>query len=138
MSAPDFLDTSVLVYAYDGTDRQKQGRAQELVRRALDGEMVVSTQVFAEFASTMLHKVSPPVKPQEIGAMLDALGPIRTVQPDLDMVSRAVMVRAKYGMHFYDGMIIAAAERAGCERIWSEDLSVGHLYFGIRVESPFA
>jgi predicted nucleic acid-binding protein len=70
--------------------------------------------------------------------MLDALGPIRTVQPDLDMVSRAVMVRAKYGMHFYDGMIIAAAERAGCERIWSEDLSVGHLYFGIRVESPFA
>jgi predicted nucleic acid-binding protein len=63
MNAPDFLDTNVLVYAYDTTDRRKQRRAQELVQRALDGEMVVSTQVLAEFAATLLHKASAPAKP---------------------------------------------------------------------------
>jgi predicted nucleic acid-binding protein len=138
MNAPDFLDTNVLVYAYDTTDRRKQRRAQELVQRALDGEMVVSTQVLAEFAATLLHKASPPAKPADVAALLDALGPIREIQPDLYMVSRAVAVRAKYGLHFYDCMIIAAAERAGCERIWLEDFSGGHTYFGVKVESPFA
>ena len=37
----------------------------------------------------------------------------------------------------YDGMIIAAAERAGCKRIWWENLNPGQTYFGIRVENPF-
>ena len=33
-------------------------------------------------------------------------------------------------------MIVAAAERGGCGRIWSEDLSAGQKYFGIAVENP--
>jgi predicted nucleic acid-binding protein len=48
-----------------------------------------------------------------------------------------VDVRAKYGVHFYDGMIVAAAERGGCGRIWSVDLNTGQKYFGIAVENPF-
>ena len=35
-------------------------------------------------------------------------------------------------------MTMAAAERAGCKKIWSEDLNAGQTYFGIRVENPFA
>jgi predicted nucleic acid-binding protein len=49
-----------------------------------------------------------------------------------------VEARQNYGVHFYDGMIIAAAERGGCIRIWSEDMSSGQKYFGIPVENPFA
>lgn len=71
-------------------------------------------------------------------AILDALAPIRVVAPDAEMVQRAVAAHARYGVHFYDGMIVTAAERAGCKRIWSEDLNVGQTYFGIRVENPFA
>jgi predicted nucleic acid-binding protein len=48
-----------------------------------------------------------------------------------------VDAHAQYGVHFYDGMIVAAAERGGCERIWSEDLNAGQKYFGIAVENPF-
>lgn len=69
--------------------------------------------------------------------MLDALGPIRLIVPDGDIVRRAVEARAEYGVHLYDGMIVAAAERGGCGRIWSEDLNAGRQYFGIAVENPF-
>jgi predicted nucleic acid-binding protein len=41
-------------------------------------------------------------------------------------------------VHFYDGMILAAAEQAGCKTLWSEDMNAGQLYFGIKVENPFA
>ena len=137
MSALEFLDTNVLVYSYDIADRGKQEIAQNLVRRAVAGDVVTSAQVLGEFAATLLHKVVPRVDPAELTVIMDALGPIPIVATDADMVRRAVEVQGRYGLHFYDSMIIAAAERAGCERIWSEDLNSGQKYFGISVQNPF-
>jgi predicted nucleic acid-binding protein len=138
MLAPEFLDTNVLVYAYDPGDSFKQRIARDLVRRALAGDILTSTQALAEFAATLLHKMAPAARPGDVTAVLDALGPLRIIAPDGDLVRRAVEVRAEYGVHFYDGMIVAAAERGGCGRIWSEDLNAGQKYFGIAVENPFA
>ncbi len=137
MPAPEFLDTNVLVYAYDPSDLHKQRVAQDLVRRALAGQIMVSTQVLAEFATTLLHKMTPAARPEDVMAVLDTLGPLRVVVTDGDIVRRAVEVRAQYGLHFYDGMIVAAAERGGCGRIWSEDFNAGQEYFRIAVENPF-
>lgn len=137
MSGPDFLDTNVLVYAYDVTDPGKQRIAQDLVRKAVAGAIFISTQVLAEFAATLLHKLNPAPSSQDVIALLDSLGPIRLIAPDHDTIRRAVEARAAYGLHFYDGMIIAAAERAGCERIWSEDLKPGQKYFGVVAANPF-
>ncbi len=137
MSAPDFLDTNVLVYAYDAGDLRKQRIAQRIVRQALGGDIVASSQVLAEFAATLLHKLSPAASPADATALLDVLAPIKLVPTDGDTVRRAIEVRARYGIHFYDGMIVAAAECGGCARIWSEDLNPGQRYFGILVQNPF-
>jgi predicted nucleic acid-binding protein len=138
MSALEFLDTNILVYAYDRSEPRKQQIAQGLVRRAVAGEITASSQVLGEFAATLLHKLSPPANPEDLMALLDTLGPIKLVPIDGDVVLRAVQASAQYGVHFYDGMILAAAERGGCQKIWSEDLNAGRKYFGCVVENPFA
>lgn len=138
MTAAEFLDSNILLYAYDPKDERKQRIARELLKKAVRGECAVSVQVLAEVAATLLHKVSPATPPETVAEILDLLGPIPTFSPDADTVRRAVQARAQYGVHFYDGMILAAAERAGCERIWSEDLNAGQTYFGMKVENPFA
>jgi len=137
MPDPDFLDTSILVYAYDPSDRKKQQIARDLVRKAIEGESTISTQVLAEFAATILHKMRPAARSEDVAAVLDALAAIHIVHPDAEMVRRAVEAHSEYGVHFYDGMIVAAAERAHCSRIWSEDLNSGQAYFGATVENPF-
>jgi len=138
MSAVEFLDTNVLVYAYDPGDARKQKIAQGLVRRAVAGEIVASGQVLGEFAATLLHKLKPPANPADLTVLLDALGPINLVPLDGDVILRAVKAREQFGLHFYDGMIVASAERGGCTKIWSEDFNPGQEYFGVRVENPFA
>jgi hypothetical protein len=69
-----------LFYAYDASDRAKQRIAQSLVRRAIAAEMVTSTQALAEFAATLLQKLSPAARPAarpaDVAAILDMLGPI--------------------------------------------------------------
>jgi predicted nucleic acid-binding protein len=69
--------------------------------------------------------------------VLDVLSPIKLVLPDHGIVRRAVEARKAYDLHFYDGMIVAAAERGECARILSEDLNAGQKYFGIEVRNPF-
>jgi predicted nucleic acid-binding protein len=64
MPASDFLDTNVLVYAYDASQPEKQRVAQDLVRKAVAGEIVTSVQVLAEFAATLLHRFLPPWMPK--------------------------------------------------------------------------
>ena len=137
MSAPEFLDTNILVYAYDSSSPEKQQIAQDLIRRALAGSIIISTQVLAEFSATLLHKASPTATPHDVADVLGTLAPIKLIVPDADIVRQAVEARAKYGVHFYDGMIIAAAERGGCTRIWPEDFNSGQEYFGILVNNPF-
>jgi predicted nucleic acid-binding protein len=137
MRAAEFLDTNILVYAYDVSDPRKQSIAQDLMRRALAGEFLISVQVLSEFASTLLHKISPPATTEQLVAILDALAPIKTISPNPETVLRAVAFRHTCGLHFYDAMIIAAAEQAGSKRIWSEDLNPGQEYLGIKVENPF-
>jgi predicted nucleic acid-binding protein len=137
MSVPEFLDTNILVYAYDPTNTRKQRIARDLMRRAIGEGFVVSSQVIAEFISTMLHQMSPPALAEEILNALDVLEEIPAVRPDAAMMRRAIEVQSRYRINFWDAMIVAAAERSGCARIWSEDLNGGQEYFGIKVENPF-
>lgn len=137
MSAPDFLDSNILVYAHDDANPRKREIAQNLLKRAVLGEMLISTQTLAEFAATLLHKFANQFSADEVTEILDALAPIKFIAPDAGMVRRAVEANESFGVHFYDGMILAAAERAGCQKIWSEDLNAGQKYFGVVVENPF-
>ena len=137
MNGVDFLDTNILVYAYQYTDSRKQRIAHDLVRRAIAERWVISSQVLAEFATTLLHKFSQPPTLEELNKILDRLEPIKLVLPDIELVRRAIQARTSYQLHFYDSLIVAAAERAGCARIWSEDFNSGQEYFGVRMANPF-
>ena len=138
MSGPSFLDTNILVYAYDPSEPRRQKIAQDLVKGAFNGQSLISAQILAEFAATLLHKVAVRRTADEVTVILDILAPIKCIAPDSDIVRRAVEAHGAYGLPFYDGMIIAAAERAGAERIWSEDLDAGQKYFGVEIANPFA
>lgn len=137
MNAASFLDTNIIVYAFDKKDDRRKSIAQRLIQEGPSGEMVTSAQVLAEFASVMLHKVTPAATLTYVLTAIDALSSMRVLQPDASLVRRAIEARRDYGVHFYDGMIIAAAERMGCARILSEDLNHGQVYFGVTVENPF-
>jgi hypothetical protein len=60
----------ILVYAYDPPDPEKQRIARNLLRAALTGASVLSTQVLAEFASTLLHKMKPSAPPEQVAAAI--------------------------------------------------------------------
>jgi predicted nucleic acid-binding protein len=39
-------------------------------------------------------------------------------------------------LSFWDALIVAAAESAHCETLWTEDLNHGQVIRGVRIENP--
>jgi predicted nucleic acid-binding protein len=67
MSDKFFVDTNLLVYAYDRSAGAKHGAALELVRNISDsGAPVISTQVLQELAVCLRRKVARPLDSKEI------------------------------------------------------------------------
>ena len=131
-----FLDTNVLVYAADDTDVAKHCRAYELVVRAIKGDaFMVSAQVLNEFAFVMYKKFKR--TDDEIAAYLRFFGPIRTVSLEPQFSRRAIEIKVRYGLQYYDSLLLATAEANGCEEFCSEDLNDGQTYCGIKAVNPF-
>lgn len=131
MSA-DFADTNVVLYLLD--DGPKAERAAAI----LAGRPRISVQVLNEAMVNCRRKAG--LSWDETGAFLAgirALCPVEDVTLQTHDVGRALAEH--YGWSVYDAMIVAAALRAGCTRLWSEDLQDGQLVEDrLRIANPFA
>ena len=138
MSDKVFFDSNILIYAYDTRDPNKQSQAQALLLKATQSQTaVLSAQVLGEFFVVVTRKIPQPMSSSEAAEVIAELGAWEVMPLDFSLVQRAIVTQQKYGTSYWDSLIISAAERAGCVRIYSEDLNNGELYHGIEVQNPF-
>ena len=138
MSDRVFLDTNILVYAYDQHDPRKQNKAQELLTDGIEREtLVLSVQVLGEFFNVVTRHIPQPVTSDEAREIITTMSILPVQEIDLAMVNRAIDTHKMYQIAYWDALIISAAERAGCKSILSEDFSNGQAYHEILVRNPF-
>lgn len=127
-----FLDTNVLVYAF--TSDRRAPIAHALLERGC----VISVQGLNEFANVARRKLA--MSWAEVGDALSAIRTLcRAVRPlDLETHRDALRLAERYGYAIFDALIIAAALRAGCDVLFSEDLQDGMLIDRrLRIVDPF-
>ncbi|WP_395750407.1 PIN domain-containing protein [Prosthecobacter sp.] len=138
MSASRFIDTNVVVYAYDSSDVVKQAKAQQTLTDAVArGDGAISTQVFGEFFHTVVirKKLMDGSDAQKIISTLEAGLEVHSITPPL--VREAVMVHQRHQLSYWDSLIIATARHSGCAEVVSEDMNPGQDYGGVVVLNPF-
>ena len=137
MSAEYFLDTNVLVYAFDQTQPEKRARARDLLDPERD--WAISWQVIQEFSSVALHRFAEPVNPKFLENFLElVLWPKCRVMPSQNLYAAAISLHGKTQYRFYDSLIVAAAMESGAPTLWTEDLQGGREFGGLRIENPFS
>jgi len=132
-AAETFFDTNVLLYLLS-EDTTKADRAEELVANG----GVISVQVLDEFAAVASRKLG-----MSWSEIRDVLTPIRTIceiEPlTIETHDRGIEIAERYGLSFYDAMILASALSAGCKILYSEDLQDGQVIDRqLRIRNPFA
>jgi predicted nucleic acid-binding protein len=131
-----FLDTNVVVYAFDGAEPEKQATAIAI----LEGKerLVVSTQVLLETWWVLTRRLAEPLGEDAASTVIDTLTQLPVVNTDAELVQRAIRTSRITGVAIWDAMIVEAARSAGCDRVLSEDLQDGRDYGGVVVKNPFS
>jgi len=134
-----FVDTNVLVYAFDRTDSNKKQTAQKLITHLGDKDLLrLSTQVLQELFVTLTRKVKQRCSSQEAIEILDHLAVWPLVQIDYSAIKAAASVSDEARISFWDALVVVAAARSGASILYTEDLNDGQELLGVKVRNPFA
>lgn len=137
MPAADvLLDSNVLLYALSNApeERVKRDRAANLIATESFG---TSYQVVMETWVVATRKMERPVKAEKVAAFLEKILVFPCAQGTPGLYRQAVRLAHRYGVHPYDAAVLAAAHELGAHTVYSEDLSHGQDYDGVKVINPF-
>jgi predicted nucleic acid-binding protein len=126
-----FFDTNVLLYILS-TESGKADRAEAL----LAGGGALSVQVLNEFASVAARKLN--METAEIREILATVRAVCTVVPmTVEIHDLALDLVEQHRFSIYDALIVAAAQRAGCDVLYTEDLHHGQMIGRLSIRNPF-
>lgn len=129
--ADSFFDTNVLLYLLS-KDATKADRSEALL--ASGG--VVSVQVLNEFASVASRKLAMTIA--EIREILSTIRAACAVMPlDIETHDLGLDIAERHRFSIYDALIVAAAVRAGCAILYTEDLQQGQIIEKLQIQNPF-
>lgn len=138
MSGSAFLDTNVVVYAFDDDEPGKQERARAVIAGGGDyPTLVVSTQVLAEFFVAVTRKLDRPLAPEVARQAVSDLAVLPVVGADKESVLAGIDLADRHQLSLWDALIVQAAATAGCETLLTEDLADGAELAGVRIRNPF-
>jgi predicted nucleic acid-binding protein len=138
MNAKTFVDTNILIYAHDVEAQTKHQIAQGILRELWNRRAgALSTQVLQEFYVNVTRKIASPLSKPSARAVVDSYV-VWCVDTTPLEISAAFRIEDECRIGFWDALIIAAARKAGADRILSEDLNAGQVIAGVRVENPFS
>ena len=131
-----FFDSNVLIYIAINQDSAKKETALRLVASAIASRNgYISLQVLRELANCMFKKSKDPI--ERIKETLSGFDALDCLVESRELLARGIEIKARHGIQFYDALIVAAAEAAGCDTLYSEDMGDGRTYGGVRVVNPF-
>jgi len=126
------------MYAHDKAAGAKHERAKALVEELWrDRTGVVSTQVLQELAVNLRRKTSKPLDTKATREVVADYLTWQVVVNGGESVLEALDVEERYHVSFWDALVLQAAQASGAAILYSEDLSDGQTYGGVRVMNPF-
>lgn len=139
MSAAVLVDANVLVYADDVSDAAKNRRANDWLQALWAGRLGrVSTQVLNEYYVTVTRKLARGLTQGDARAKVRRYQLWQPWSVDHSTVETAWGIEARFGVHYWDALVIAAAQQSGCAYLLSEDLQHRQQIGAVTIINPFS
>ena len=138
MSGRTFVDTNVLVYAFDDDEPEKQAVARGVLAREDGPALIVSAQVLSELFVAVTRVRDRRLDPAAAEQVVGELARLPVVALDAPLVRAAIATSQRHQISYWDALIVEAAATAGCDALLTEDLATGSTIRGVHIENPFA
>jgi predicted nucleic acid-binding protein len=137
MTVRRFVDTNILLYAFDRDAPAKQAVALRLWQTWLQepGETALSVQVLQELHANLTRKGRSQA---EANAIVRDFYGLPVVENTLELFDAALAAQERWQLSLWDPMILAAAQASGADELITEDFNSGQDYDGVVARNPFA
>jgi len=136
--AKTFLDTNIVIYAYDASAGLKHEIARQIMTDLwTSGNGILSTQVLQEFYVNVTRKIPKPLDLDLAGQIVADLLKWDVVVNGGDSILDAIDIQKRHNFSFWDAMIISSAVTGGAVTLLSEDLTDGQIIGGVTIRNPF-
>lgn len=133
-----FVDTNILVYAYDKSAGEKHKVAKQIVEKLWkERNGALSTQVLQEFFVVVTKKVKNPLSFESASQIISDLKLWKVATIEVKDILEAIKLSQRYKISLWNALILCSAINLGCSVIWSEDLNSGQYFEKIKVVNPF-
>ena len=133
-----FVDSNILVYAHDRGAGERHAVARDLVLELWrERAGVVSTQVLQETYVNIRRKAAHPLSIAEARTLLQDYLVWKLVVIDGAAIIEATHFEERYGLAFWDALIVGAANLSGAQTLLTEDLNHGQRYGRVKAHNPF-
>ncbi len=133
-----FVDTNILVYAYDTSAGTKQVEARKVISDLWNSGLgVLSTQVLQEFFVTVTRKLPKPMIASQAREIVSDFMKWEVATVDGETILDAINLQKRKNLSLWDSLIIVAAGNAGCSLLLSEDLPSGIQFGSMEIRNPF-
>lgn len=138
MSAKIFVDTNVLVYCRDASEPEKQAQAAAWMAALWEQQTgCLSFQVLQEYYVTVTAKLSPGLSRELARREVRTFLAWRPLAVDDRLLEGAWLLQDRHKVSWWDALIVAAAQSAGCRYLLSEDFQDGFDWGDLTVVNPF-
>jgi predicted nucleic acid-binding protein len=130
-----FVDTNILVYAYDDSAGPKHAMALSLLKEvSQSGPALISRQVLQERVICLRRKVARPLENKEIRKIVsELLDEWEVFVNNSKAVLQSLEVEDRHKTSFWDALILYAAQESAAQTLYTEDLNHGQMYGSVRV-----
>lgn len=136
-TAVRFVDTNVLLYAVS-RDRTEVAKAQRANDILAGRELALSVQVLQEFYVQATRSSRPdPLTHRQAVELTESFMRFPVAPITAELMLAACATHHRFGVSYWDAVILEAARSLGCDVVLSEDLNDGQDYDGVRVANPF-
>jgi len=122
------MDTNILVYAYDKTEREKHRICRELVAKCwnLETEYAISLQNISEFYLIITKKVENPVPLKDARSIVKDIINFKCwkkINFTQNTIISAININKRYKIHYWDALLIATMRENNVFCIYTENES---------------
>jgi predicted nucleic acid-binding protein len=138
MTVKTFVDTNLLLYAYDRDAGEKHQKARKAVGELWENNGgVLSAQVLEEFYVNVTRKIPKPLTKKQGLELISQYLSWDTVSIHGGMVAEAAQLEERAKISFWDALIVVSAQRSGARLLLTEDFQAGRKFGELAVKNPF-
>ena len=134
---PFFLDSNILIYAFDTGEPRKRAKSRALIESLPAESIVLSAQVVNEFYFTVTRKLSRKAPAAQAEEAVRGLSGFRILPLDYRLSLAAMELIRKHQLSIWDALIVESALEGRCRTLFSEDFQDGRKYGSLKVTNPF-